>query len=304
MKVLAIVITYNGSKWLDKCFGSLLQSSIPVKIITIDNGSTDGTPEIIKEKFPNSELIVSKINLGFGQANNIGLKKALEDGADYVFLINQDAWIEKETIRSLIDAHKQFPEYGIISPIHLDGAGTGFDYGFLNYLCRNKEKTFLNELYAKEKNQFNIIYPLDFINAAFWLIPKNTLETVGGFNPIFFHYGEDREYVIRSLYFGLKVGFVPSAIGYHDRQQQDTDFKKLSLIKATLLIKALNPNQRFSWLDASGSALKRGMMRLISGDFNVSINYLTVVYSLLINSRTIAHTKRQIKRQGPTYLTK
>jgi GT2 family glycosyltransferase len=302
-KILAIVVTYNGRKWLDSCFGSLLQSSIPLKIIAIDNGSSDGTPEIIKEKFPDVELIISKTNLGFGQANNMGLRKALDEGADYVFLLNQDAWVEKDTIKLLVDAYKQFPEYGIISPVHLDGAGTGFDYGFLNYLCRSKDRTFLKQLYVIQKSELNTIYPLDFINAAFWLIPRSTLETVGGFNPLFYHYGEDREYVNRCFCFGLKTGFVPLAIGYHDRLQTDSEAKKKNLKKSALLIKALNPNERYSWLNACGYALKSSLLSLVSAGFNNKIDYLKVFSSLLKNRRKITHSKKLIKKQGPTYIS-
>ena len=82
-KIYCIVITYNGSKWIDKCFGSLVSSTIPLDIIAVDNGSSDGTLEIIHQKFPEVNTIEAHQNLGFGSANNVGIKKAYDAGADY-----------------------------------------------------------------------------------------------------------------------------------------------------------------------------------------------------------------------------
>ena len=102
MKIYAIVITYNGKKWYDRCFGSLRDSEMPVETIVIDNTSTDDTIEYIKTHFPSVHLIESKENLGFAKANNIGIRYAIDNNADYVFLLNQDAWIENDTLTALL----------------------------------------------------------------------------------------------------------------------------------------------------------------------------------------------------------
>ena len=93
MNLYTIIITYNGVKWIEKNIQALIDSSTKTKIIIIDNGSVDGTQEIVKS-FKEVKFIQSEINLGL-KANNLGIKLALEQGADYVFLLNQDAWIEK-----------------------------------------------------------------------------------------------------------------------------------------------------------------------------------------------------------------
>ncbi len=77
MKIKAIIVTYNGLKWIDKCFSSLYKSETPLEIITIDNGSVDGSIDKIKKNFPQVEIIENGKNLGFGKANNIGLSMAL-----------------------------------------------------------------------------------------------------------------------------------------------------------------------------------------------------------------------------------
>jgi N-acetylglucosaminyl-diphospho-decaprenol L-rhamnosyltransferase len=97
-KICVIVITYNGAKWVEGCFGSLMQSSVPLNIIAVDNASSDNTVALIKNKFAGVALIESGTNLGFGKANNIGLKRAAEDNADFIFLLNQDAFVKPDTI--------------------------------------------------------------------------------------------------------------------------------------------------------------------------------------------------------------
>jgi GT2 family glycosyltransferase len=207
MIVYSIVVTYNGIRWVDRCFGSLVCSEFKTKILAIDNASTDGTPERIHLKFPEVEVIEMSNNLGFGQANNIGLRLASEAKADYVFLLNQDAWIQPETIKLLIQTQQNNPEYWILSPIQMNGLQKEVELGFKAYL--NKNKCNLESVVVQE---------VDFINAAMWLLPIQCVETVGGFDPLFPHYGEDNDYVQRVHYRNKKVGAYLKAIGYHDRQ--------------------------------------------------------------------------------------
>ncbi len=124
INVFVVVVTYNGKYWYDRCFPSLLSSEVPVQIIVIDNASADDTVKFIKDKYPEIILFESDKNLGFGKANNIGIKYALDHNADFVFLLNQDAWIEVNTLEELIRVSILNPEYGILSPIHLNAEKT------------------------------------------------------------------------------------------------------------------------------------------------------------------------------------
>ena len=77
-------------KWLQNCLEAIKKSTYPVDTIVIDNGSTDSTVLFIKSNYPEVHLVESGKNLGFGQANNVGMRYALEQNADYVYLLNQD----------------------------------------------------------------------------------------------------------------------------------------------------------------------------------------------------------------------
>lgn len=202
--------------WLDKCLGSIDFSKY--KAVVIDNNSTDDTVSYIKANFSEVILFEEKENLGFGKANNKGINYALEQGAEYFFLLNQDAWVMPDTLDKLYEVSKKHPEYGILSPIHLSGKGNALDYSFSNYIAPIKCKDLYSDLYFK--NFTKEIYELGFVNAAAWLLTRNCIETVGGFSPSFFHYAEDSNYCQRVNYHNLKIGILPQTTINHDREQR------------------------------------------------------------------------------------
>jgi GT2 family glycosyltransferase len=209
-----IIVTYKGKQWYDRCFTSLRASTSPVKTIVVDNASNDGTLEYIREHFPEIHLIESSENLGFGRANNLAMRYALDNGCDYVFLLNQDTWIEPDAIEKLVSAHQSHPQYGILSPLHVAPNGQSLnmliDYGG-NQFVKNSER--LGDLCLGSLKE---VYPVVYVNAAAWLVSRKTLETVGGFAPIYFHYEEDDDYLNRVRYHKIGVGLCLQARIVHD----------------------------------------------------------------------------------------
>ena len=214
-KIFVIIVTYNGMQWIDTCLKSVVHSSVKLDVVVIDNNSNDGTVSYIKKQYPEIILFEQQTNLGFGKANNLGMSYALKNGCDYVFLLNQDAYLETGTIDRMIEVYKENSEYGILSPIHLNGSGNKLDKNFSNYLRYDSNNYFYHDAI---KQQLNSVYPVPFVNAAAWLLPVSTLKRIGGFDPIFFHYGEDNNYCQRALFHSLKIGVVTNAFIRHDRE--------------------------------------------------------------------------------------
>lgn len=238
-KLFAIVVAYKGIRWYERCFSSLRESSIPVQTIVVDNASNDGSVEFIKENFPEIHLIESEENLGFGRANNIAMRYALDQGCDYVFLLNQDAWIESDTIERLVVIAERHMGYGIVAPLQVDKEKSKVLDGlidFLTYPGKKNNQMISDMLLGKEEE----IYSVGEVNAAAWLLPRKTLETVGGFDPIFLHYGEDWNYLSRVQYHKLKIGITPRIYVVHDCVEQvsipkgySMDFDKWLLQRAS-----------------------------------------------------------------------
>ena len=221
MKVAAIIVGYNAMSWIDKCITSLKDSSQETKVFWVDNGSSDGTPEKIKQEFEHVELVESKENLGFGRANNLGIEMAYKQGFEYFFLLNQDAWVKHDTIAQLIKVLEANEDFGVVSPIHLNGTGNKLDFGFFKYSTHKQLRFEERELYSDmfSKN-FKEVYRFKFINAAAWMIKRSCIEKIGGFDPLFSHYVEDNHYCLRLLYHNVKLGVAPEAIAYHDREDR------------------------------------------------------------------------------------
>lgn len=213
MKVLVIIVTYNGIRWIDRCLSALRQSTHPVTTMVIDNNSTDGTPRYIAEHFPEVILVGKKENLGFGQANNVGLRYALDNGYDYVLLLNQDAYLQPAAIEELL---KVSDGKNLFSPLHLTGEGKRLDSHFRESL-RRADNELLDDLLIG--NEIKSHYEVGEVCAACWFMPIDIIRKIGGFNPLFFQYGEDNNYYTRLEYHHCKTFVVPSAHVWHDRNK-------------------------------------------------------------------------------------
>lgn len=297
MKVLVIIVSYNFERWIDRCLGSLRSSEHPVDTVVIDNASQDQTLRRIKKDYPEVRLIESKTNLGFGQANNIGLKMALEEGYTHVFLLNQDAWIDPNTIGTLVDLSQRHPSYGILSPVHLTGKGDKPDPGFGHYA----ELQTLQDLPSED------ILQAPFVNAAFWMIPTHVLQKVGGFCPLFYHYGEDKDFVNRLHYHQYQVGYSPQVFGNHDREYRPSTHEGFLRTESVYhLSEYVNINH--PWLKAFGygvlAVMKKALASLISGKFQLSKDYLRMGFQLLSRSTEIQSYRKINRLSQPHYIQK
>lgn len=306
MKVAVIIVTFNGEQWMENCISSLMHSTIPLDVIIIDNQSTDGTVPYIKKKFSQIHLISSPKNLGFGKANNIGLKKALKENYDYAFLLNQDAWIEPDTIEILVNLHQQHPAYGILSPMHLNKEKTSLDKKFAHFISRSGNLKFLSDLLLPHRQQDDI-YPVDFVNAAAWLISRDCLKTVGGFDPLFPHYGEDNDYINRVIHYGFKVGFTPNTFIVHDREGyvKQPDMHRSFANQYTDRLKTLK-NIRLPFKKTLFKVLKEEVYYAISSLLKLDVNMFFIKVRLIIriisHANTIQKSRRHCIHNLTTYL--
>lgn len=211
--VYTIIVTYNGAKWIKKCIESLLLSDLSTKIVLIDNNSSDDTVAFVSTNFPSVVVLENKLNLGFGKANNLGISFALKNNADYVFLLNQDAYINKATLNDLVTLSIQNPNYGIISPIQFNYEGDDLEEYFKTFIKNNAALNLFTDVVLKK--EIDKLYEVPFIQAAVWLLPAKTIYEVGGFDPIFFHYGEDDNYCQRMKYHNYLIGIAPHIYAYH-----------------------------------------------------------------------------------------
>ncbi len=234
-------------RWIQKCLQCLAESDYPVHTLVIDNGSTDGTTSFIQNHFPDVHLTITANNLGYGKATNMGMLTALQQGATHLLLLNQDAYVERSSISKLITAQMANPEYGILSPVQLNGSGNDFDGNFYRYLLKSDIHLLLLSTLINKEVDAKIIHT-KFICAAAWMLTKECVEKVGGFDPAFFFYGEDDNYSHRTLYHHFKIGILPTAFVCHDRNLSSSQFHSNHILhfrrdSTILLSTACDPNQ-------------------------------------------------------------
>lgn len=302
-KVSVIIVAYNAMKWAERCFYSLRQSSVPLGCIVIDNGSTDGTQDYIRHHFPEVDITQSTKNLGFGKANNIGIEKAYKNGTDFFYLMNQDAWLYEDSIQKLLDVydkHAKKDEIGIISPMHIDGSEKLLDIFLDKYIAHNFEKTrLISDLYFQNLKPF---YEINFINAAHWLLPRRTVETIGGFNPYFFHYGEDVEYVNRVQFHQKKVLLIPCSKVVHDGKQVLGKVDSSKYPDLSIETKMMNPNLPNAIISEKKS-LRQSMLKNMFTGNRTQYKSLQEKYRKIVKEEKIlTDLRNKVKEVGLTFL--
>lgn len=300
MIIYTIVVTYNAMRkqWIDRCISSLHASTVPTEILVVDNCSTDGTRSYIPETYPDVIWLPQEKNLGFGQANNLGINYALKHQADYVLLLNQDAAISSEAIEKMLAVSDG---KSLLSPIHLNGDGSRLDFDFKYSLTRSDNSLFDDLLTGKVLQNS---YITGEICAACWFIPVQLLLTIGGFNPLFYHYSEDNNYYYRTVYHHIKTIVVPQAKMYHDRlmygNEQAYNHK---LVYRDLLLHATNINLGLTKrLFESVRTLLRCYVYMLPRRQYRCGTYIAAVWKLLLQARRIKASRKAEKKKGHTWL--
>lgn len=297
MFIYTIIVTYNGRKWVDFCLGSLRRSEVSTIPIVVDNGSTDDTLTYIHTNYPEVILLPQEKNLGFGQANNVGIRYAMEHNADYCLLLNQDAAVAPNMVTLLL---AQSDGKSLMSPIHMNGDGTKVDWSFRqSNLIRCDD--LINDIFAHSQKES---YLCGEICAACWLLPRAVIEKIGGFNPLFFHYSEDNNYYHRLVYHKIAVCLVPQARMYHDRKERGN--KKVynqQWLPNNLLLTLTNIN--FSWKQRLYNVLHTlwicYVYRLKDGLYQPGL-YTITLCRLLSKLSTIRNSRKQEKLIAPNWL--
>lgn len=297
-KVFIIIVTYNAEAWLPLCCKE--SASLPPgwEILAVDNGSTDGTVRALQERYPEVRLLENKSNLGFGRANNIALRTALLEEADYVFLLNQDAEIPLSGIQALIDLHKRCPECLVLSPVHLSGSGDELDHGFAR-ACLPPEAAPGLVFDALSGKLQDVYYSRKGVAAA-WLLSREALVTIGGFNPLFYHYGEDEDYVNRVHFHGYRVGVAARVFASHHREQRPRR-KAVDSRFIDALIRMTDPARPAPMrMAVSLRYLPMIFKQLLRGRFSLAVYFFSCWRNLLKGGRLSC--REMGTHKGPSFL--
>jgi N-acetylglucosaminyl-diphospho-decaprenol L-rhamnosyltransferase len=216
--VSVVVVTYNSMPELERC----LDSVAGYETVVVDHGSTDGSVELVRERFPDVHLIEQE-NRGFGAGTNAGMRVA---GGRYFLLLNADAWVLGDAVEELRAFADRHPEAAIVGPrlLNPDGSLQPSVRGFPTLWRLATEYFFLRKL-APRSRLFNAFYGAGFdhrtvrdaewLGAACLLVRREAADAVGLFDEDFFMFSEEVDWCCRFRAAGWKVLFFPEAEVVH-----------------------------------------------------------------------------------------
>lgn len=218
-KVTIIVLNWNGCQDTIECVVSLKDIEYDnYEILVVDNGSTNDSVDILQERFPEITLIKNKENLGFCEGNNVGIRYALKNNSDYLFILNNDTVVDKYILKCFVKVAENNDEMCIYAPkicfydrpTVINSCGTT-----LNWL---KLRPRVGECGQDDNGKFTEVVEKDIFPGAALFMKKDVIEKIGMFETGFFLIHEDADLCLRSKKSGCKNLLVPQAIVYHKTQ--------------------------------------------------------------------------------------
>jgi GT2 family glycosyltransferase len=219
--VSVVIVNHNTRELLRSCLASLLERGgvSDLEVIVVDNASTDGSLEMVREEFPPVTVLANSTNEGFAAPNNRGM--ALANG-QYIFLLNTDTLLHQDALRVLVRALEQDPSAGACGPmlVHPDGSVQRSVRGFPTLTTHCADMFFLDRLFPRSRlfgsgEQAAFDYSrkaeVDHVMAAAFLVRREVLSSAGVFDERFSIYYNDMDWCLRMRNQGWKILYVPEA---------------------------------------------------------------------------------------------
>lgn len=220
-----IIVSWNAKDFVDKCLTSIYDNptACTIETIVVDNASTDGVPDMVKEKYPQVCLIQNAENLGFAKANNIGIENSK---GKYLCLINSDAVVLDNCLDLMVNFMNDHPQIGVLGPKVLNSDGS------LQPSCRefptfwkNLCRAFaLDKLFPKSKIfggyymmnwSHDTVKEIDYLSGCFMMVRRSAIDQTGLLDINFFFYAEDMDWCKRFWETGWQVIYFPKAKAIH-----------------------------------------------------------------------------------------
>jgi len=220
MDLTIVIVNWNTKRLLEDCLYSIYKFTKGVKFetIVIDNGSKDGSVQMMSKKFPQVKLIPNKDNLGFTKANNQGIKAAK---GEYVLLLNSDTYLTENSLKKLVEKAKTLENLGALAPLLLNEdksvqQSVGFFphlpqvFCWMSFVDDLPFGSILRPYHVDHDSFYHKDREVDWITGAAFLVPKKVTEKAGNLDEDIFMYGEDVEWSYRIKKAGFKIYFSPA----------------------------------------------------------------------------------------------
>jgi len=214
-----VLVCWNNKAYLDPCLNSLYGGGLKCSfdVVVVDNGSTDGSQQMLMEKYPRVKLIQNSVNFGLGKASNQGIEAT---AGRYVLLLNNDTLVNGPSLDALVDLLDKRPEAGAAAGKLLNPDGS-FQSGYAAFSTLLEEfliATRIGELLWSgypSHGDSNEVMTTGWLSSACLLVRRSALETIGLLDESYFIYGDEADLQYRLHRANRKVYFVPSSAIVH-----------------------------------------------------------------------------------------
>ncbi|MCK4538069.1 MAG: glycosyltransferase family 2 protein [Candidatus Krumholzibacteria bacterium] len=210
-----VVLNWNGQDVIIPCLESLGKvADPPLRVMVVDNASTDGSADLVREKYPGIELVENPRNLLFAEGNNVGLRKIMERGGRYLLLLNNDTEVDPDFIREMMKGMDD-DEAGIVGPkiFYFDKPSTIWygGGGFIPLLWIPKHEN----IRKNETPDDDVIRSTEWVSGCAMLVRREVFEEIGLLDPLYTIYCEDVDLCLRAREVGWKCLYAPHARVWH-----------------------------------------------------------------------------------------
>ncbi len=216
-KVLVLVLNWNGKHFAVKCLDSLKEQAYEnFEVVLVDNASRDGSEEEIRENYPWVKVIQNGDNLGYARGNNQGIRWALTQGAEYIFLVNNDTKFDPQCIAELVRTAEKNRDYGILGPVAFsyDGGNGALTSGFQLDWSLGRFFPFRFVEGKSILEQTEEVFPVDAIQGDAFFVRREVFGQTGLFDERFFLLGEECDFCLRAREAGFLTGVARTARFY------------------------------------------------------------------------------------------
>ncbi len=214
--VFIILVNWNGKSVTLECLNSLAAVTYSnVKVVVVDNASTDGSAAEFKKRHPQVVILEQNENLRFAGGNNAGMKYAIDDGADLICLLNNDTTVDKDFLNHLVLRIQSDAKIGMVGPkiyYHDDPARIWFAGGEFSMWTGTMKHTGIREL---DRGQHDAAREIDYASGCCILTKREVVEQIGMLDESYFMYGEDADWCMRARRAGYSICFEPKAKVWH-----------------------------------------------------------------------------------------
>jgi GT2 family glycosyltransferase len=219
--VISVILNTNRREDTLQCLESLLQNTYSNhKAIVLDNHSTDGSVEAIQNAYPDVQIVHLEKNLGYAGNNNVGIKIALEQGAEWVFVLNEDIILEAGCLEKLVEVGECDSQIGILGPLVYHHSEPSVIQSAGGLLGKYWQSIHIGKD-EPDHGQFVSPHPVEWISGCAILVRTKAIEQAGMLDENFFIYWEETEWCIRISRTGWKIINVPKAHIWHKGVQRN-----------------------------------------------------------------------------------